>query len=35
MKNGGEKRWNVVVIHETFKIYQQMGKLFSKEDTTQ
>ena len=26
MNNGGEKRWNVIIIHETFKIYQQMGQ---------
>ena len=34
MNNGGEKRWNVTVIYDTFKFYWKMEKLFTEEDTT-
>ena len=29
-----EKQWTVIVIHETFKKIEQMGKRLAKEDTT-
>ena len=35
MKNGGNKPLNVIVLSVTFKIYEQMEKLFTKEDTFQ
>ena len=34
LNNGGKKRCNVIVMCETFNIYDQLEKLFSKEDTT-
>ena len=34
MNNDGEKRWNFIVIHETFKFFEQMAKLVTKKHTT-
>ena len=34
MNNGEETQCTAILMHETFKIYEQLGKLPTNEDTT-